>query len=95
MNIDLPFNPMNLEQRIGRIDRPRSDGQVPVVDIYTFPSMPVIEAELKMMERLKRKLEGIYQDTQFDDSVLPIIKSFYSECFKVERQRVLMWRDGG
>lgn len=76
MNIDLPFNPMNLEQRIGRIDRPRSDGQVPVVDIYTFPSMPVIEAELKMMERLKRKLEGIYQDTQFDDLVLPHYQEF-------------------
>ncbi len=76
MNIDLPFNPMNLEQRIGRIDRPRSAGQVADVDIFTFPSMPVIEAELRMMERLERKLKGIYEDTQFDDLVLPHYKDF-------------------
>lgn len=76
MNLDLPYNPMVLEQRIGRIDRPRQDGQVRNVDIFTFPSIPVIEAELKMTERLRQKLEGIFQDTRFDDLVLPEYEDF-------------------
>lgn len=71
MNLDLPYNPMVLEQRIGRIDRPRQTNDAHDIHIYTFPSNPVIEAELKMTERLRHKLEGILQDTRFDDLVMP------------------------
>ena len=76
MNLDLPYNPMILEQRIGRIDRPREKGREHQIEIYTFPSIPVIEAELKMTDRLKVKLEGIFQDTRFDDLVLPEYEEF-------------------
>ena len=76
MNLDLPYNPMELEQRIGRIDRPRQDRNVDNIDIFTFPSIPVIEAELKMTERLRQKLEGIFKDTRFDDLVLPEYEEF-------------------
>lgn len=82
MNLDLPYNPMVLEQRIGRIDRPRSNGQVHVVEIYTFPSMPVIEAELKMTERLRKKIEGVIKDTRFDDLVLPEYEEFLKRVLK-------------
>lgn len=88
MNLDLPYNPMVLEQRIGRIDRPRSDGQVREIDIYTFPSMPVIEAELKMTERLKTKLQGIFTDTRFDDLVLPEYEEFLRNVLKERGEAV-------
>ncbi|MFB8426312.1 phospholipase D-like domain-containing protein [Priestia megaterium] len=84
MNLDLPFNPMSLEQRIGRIDRPRKDG-VHVIKIYTFPSMPIIEAELKMTERLRKKLQGIFKDTHFDDLVLPEYED-YLKSILLERK---------
>lgn len=71
MNLDLPYNPMVLEQRIGRIDRPRSGVQENEIFIYTFPVYDAIEAELKMTERLGKKMEGVLSDTQFDDIVLP------------------------
>lgn len=82
MNLDLPYNPMNLEQRIGRIDRPREEDEQGEIYILTFPSMPVIEAELKLSERLKQKLEGIYQDTKFDDLVLPEYRDFLQRVLK-------------
>lgn len=82
MNLDLPYNPMTLEQRIGRIDRPRNDVQVNEVDIYTFPSMAVIEAELKMTERLRIKMQNILQDTYFDDLVLPEYEDFLKSMLR-------------
>ncbi|NOU68344.1 hypothetical protein GC096_30415 [Paenibacillus sp. LMG 31461] len=81
-NLDLPFNPMNVEQRIGRIDRPRNDGQVGEVLILTFPSMSAIEAELKMVERLGKKLIGVYQDTAFDELVMPEYRKYLEESVK-------------
>lgn len=76
MNLDLPYNPMILEQRIGRIDRPRSNDQVKDIYIYTFPVYDAIEAELKMTERLGIKMDGVLADTQFDDIVLPEYKDY-------------------
>lgn len=71
MNIDLPYNPMTLEQRIGRIDRPRKDAKTGEIYIYTFPAYRSIESQLKMTQRLGTKMEGIISDTEFDDVVLP------------------------
>jgi len=76
MNIDLPYNPMLLEQRIGRIDRPRDDLSVKQISIYTFPTYQAIESILKMTSRIAQKMKGIYQDTQFDDFVLPEYEEF-------------------
>jgi superfamily II DNA or RNA helicase/HKD family nuclease len=85
MNLDLPYNPMVLEQRIGRIDRPRPDGQVKEIKIFTFPSMPVIESELKMTERLRAKMSGIFHDTEFDDLVLPEYEDFLNSILSKRR----------
>lgn len=71
LNLDLPYNPMILEQRIGRIDRPRAVKDVNSIYIYTFPIYEAIESELKMTERLGEKMKGVLSDTQFDNVVLP------------------------
>lgn len=71
LNLDLPYNPMILEQRIGRIDRPRTNQDINSIYIYTFPIYEAIESELKMTERLGEKMEGVLTDTQFDNVVLP------------------------
>lgn len=71
MNLDLPYNPMILEQRIGRIDRPRDVSKTKAIYVYTFPVYQTIDAELKMSERLGKKMEGVMKDTQFDNAVLP------------------------
>lgn len=72
MNLDLPYNPMILEQRIGRIDRPRKndDGKRKIF-IYTFPVYSSIDSQLKMAKRLGTKMEGVLEDTEFDNVVLP------------------------
>ena len=82
MNLDVPYNPMQLEQRIGRIDRPREYGQVEQIDIYTFPTYSAIESILKMTQRLGEKMKGIYSDTEFDDFVLPEYREYAEALLK-------------
>lgn len=82
MNLDLPYNPMILEQRIGRIDRPRPNEKVNNIYIYTFPVYDAIEAELKMTERLGKKIARVISDTQFDDIVLPEYVSYLENTKK-------------
>ena len=79
MNLDLPYNPMILEQRIGRIDRPRQDTEVNEIYIYTFPVYEAIDVELKMSERLGKKIAGVLSDTEFDDMVLPEYTSYLED----------------
>ena len=71
INLDLPYNPMILEQRIGRIDRPRHDAARVRLYIYTCPVYQSIDSQLKMTKRLGSKMQGVLEDTQFDNVVLP------------------------
>ncbi|QFQ68434.1 C-terminal helicase domain-containing protein [Lactobacillus kefiranofaciens] len=71
INLDLPYNPMILEQRIGRIDRPRHDAARVKLYIYTCPVYQSIDSQLKMTKRLGSKMQGVLEDTQFDNVVLP------------------------
>ncbi|WP_455445007.1 helicase-related protein [Streptococcus salivarius] len=80
MNLDLPYNPMVLEQRIGRIDRPRQDLTINEIYIYTFPVYEAIDVELKMSERLGKKMAGVVSDTEFDDIVLPEYTSYLEDA---------------
>ncbi len=71
INLDLCWNPMLHEQRIGRIDRPRHHSDSSPLDIFYFLNLDLIESELRLHETIEKRLTATYQDTAFDDEVLP------------------------
>jgi hypothetical protein len=71
LNLDLCWNPMQHEQRIGRIDRPRHRDDSAPLDIYYFLNCDLIESELQLRGTLEKRLTTTYQDTAFDDEILP------------------------
>lgn len=71
LNLDLCWNPMQHEQRIGRIDRPRHKEDSEPLDIYYFLNLDLIEAELALRKTLEERLASTYQDTAFDDEIFP------------------------
>lgn len=71
INLDLCWNPMQHEQRIGRIDRPRHASDSAPLDIFYFLNLELIESELKLRATIEKRLTATYQDTEFDDEILP------------------------
>lgn len=71
LNLDLCWNPMQHEQRIGRIDRPRHSDDSAPLDIYYFLNVDLIESELRLRATIEKRLTATYQDTAFDDEILP------------------------
>lgn len=65
ITVELPYNPMRLEQRIGRIDRPKPKGDNKIF-VYAFPSEEIISAELRLSERFEDKAKGATTDTEGD-----------------------------
>ncbi|HEV2708055.1 MAG TPA: helicase-related protein [Pyrinomonadaceae bacterium] len=65
VNYDLPWNPMRVEQRIGRVYR---YGQNKVVQVYNFFNQGTIEEKVQTFfeNRLKRAAEAISQVTHED-----------------------------
>ncbi len=71
LNLDLCWNPMMHEQRIGRIDRPRHSEDSAPLDIFYFLNLDLIESELRLREIIEKRLAATYRDTAFDDEILP------------------------
>ncbi|HZH32555.1 MAG TPA: helicase-related protein [Pyrinomonadaceae bacterium] len=71
IHLDLTWNPMVLEQRIGRLDRPRHETDDSPIEIRYFLNLDLIEAELELKKRIDARLAATYQDTSFDDEILP------------------------
>jgi superfamily II DNA or RNA helicase len=57
INIDLPWNPMTLEQRIGRIDRPKQR-PTPYIYIYYANSESQLLRQASRLKNLNKKLVG-------------------------------------
>ena len=77
VQLDLPWNPMVIEQRIGRVDRRgggRADVQRPhsrkIVDIHYCWSDAAIEQEVQLRTRLRARATGAIEDTNFDELLL-------------------------
>ncbi|MCX6690588.1 MAG: C-terminal helicase domain-containing protein, partial [Methanoregula sp.] len=73
VNYDIPWNPMRLEQRIGRVDR---IGQAKDVRVYNFLFSGTIEERVHQI--LMEKLQVILQDLGFD-KISDILDSSESE----------------
>jgi hypothetical protein len=71
IHLDLTWNPMVLEQRIGRLDRPRHETDDRPIEIRYFLNLDLIEAELKLKKTIDARLAATYKDTAFDDEILP------------------------
>lgn len=71
INIDLPWNPMILEQRIGRIDRPKKH-QVENIYIYYANSESQLLRQASRLSNLHKKLVG---EIASNDGAIPSISS--------------------
>lgn len=68
INYDLPWNPVRLIQRIGRVDRLKSKHDL--VHIYNFFPEDALESLLGLMDRLYKKLDAINRSVGLDASTL-------------------------
>ncbi len=68
INYDLPWNPVRMVQRIGRLDRIGSPHQQ--ISVYNFIPEDALESLLRLMERLYQKLDSINRTVGLDASVL-------------------------
>jgi len=80
INFDLPWNPMKLEQRIGRIDR---IGQEYDVKIINFQLLDTIEQYVR--ETIERKLEIIKSEFNDGEDKLADILSTLQDDFSFEQ----------
>jgi Helicase conserved C-terminal domain len=87
LNLDLCWNPMVHEQRIGRIDRPRHSDDSAPMDIFYFLNLDLIESELRLQETLEKRLTATYRDTAFDDEILPGYFEMIEQFCKLRKER--------
>jgi superfamily II DNA/RNA helicase len=87
LNLDLCWNPMMHEQRIGRIDRPRHNDDSAPLDIFYFLNLDLIESELRLRETLEKRLADTYRDTAFDEEILPGYFEMIEQFNKLRKER--------
>jgi len=68
INYDLPWNPVRLVQRIGRVDRLKSPHDY--IYVYNFFPEDALESILRVVDRLYQKLDAINRSVGLDASTL-------------------------
>lgn len=86
IQLDLPWNPMVIEQRIGRVDRhgggrpdPLDPAGRAIVDVHYCWSLPAIEAEIALRDKLSEKAIGAIADTEYDELLLHELRRHIDE----------------
>lgn len=101
IHVDLPWNPMRLHQRVGRLNR---YGQTRKVEVLTIRNPSTIESDI--WDKLNRKIESIMQSLGHamdePEDLLQLVlgmtsPSFFQELFtegaQVPRERLSAWFD--
>ena len=81
VNYDLPWNPMEIEQRIGRLDRLGQESET--IGIYNLHATGTIEA--RIMERLHQRV-GVFEDSigDLEDILGTVVKELEQDLFRDE-----------
>lgn len=101
IHVDLPWNPMRLHQRVGRLNR---YGQTQPVDVVTVRNPSTVEARIwnKLEEKLTRIMEALGHAMDEPEDLMQIVlgmagQSFFNELFsegqRVEGNRFDQWFD--
>ncbi|MDA8064647.1 MAG: SNF2-related protein [Thermaerobacter sp.] len=85
VNFDLPWNPMRLAQRNGRVDRIGSEH--PEVLLYCFLPASELDAILRLEQRLRRKIAEANASVGVESPVLPDTAAVERE-FGTARRRI-------
>lgn len=84
INYDLPWNPMRIVQRVGRIDR---IGTTADKQVYNFFPDEDIEAAIKLLERLQAKIDDIALIVGKENNILDPDENEVLDRAGVEREK--------
>ena len=79
---------MVLEQRIGRLDRPRHESDNEPIEVRYFLNLDLIEAELQLKKKIEARLEATYGNAAFDDEILPGYFELIEKMRQLRAERV-------
>jgi ERCC4-related helicase len=101
IHVDLPWNPMRLHQRVGRLNR---YGQTQAVEVVSLRNPDTIESRIwiKLEEKLERIMEAVGSAMDEPEDLLQLVLgmtngAFFNELFSggvdVPRERLSKWFD--